>query len=41
MDILIVEDDVAAASLLTDSIQQREHSVENADTCKGSLEKVK
>ena len=41
MNILIVEDDVAVASVLTESIQHWGYSAENADTCKDVLDKVK
>jgi len=41
MNILIAEDDVAVASVLTESIQHWGYSAENADTCKDVLDKVK
>ena len=40
-EIMIVKDDVAVASVLTESIQHWGYSAENADTCKDALDKVK
>ncbi|RLB15231.1 MAG: response regulator, partial [Deltaproteobacteria bacterium] len=41
MNILIVEDDVAVTSVLTETIQRWGYRAENADTCKDALKKVK
>jgi len=41
MNILIVEDDVAVTSVLTETIQRLGYRAENADTCKDALKKVK
>ena len=41
MNILIVEDDVDVASVLTETFQHWGYSAENVDTGKGALKKVK
>jgi DNA-binding response OmpR family regulator len=40
MDILIVKDNDAVTTVLTESIQHWGYSAENADTCKDALDKV-
>ena len=41
MDVLVVEDDGAGVSDLTQRIREWGHRVENADSCKDALEKVR